>query len=196
MDKDYLISVKQAILHPLSVIGGCEIYQYLGKDGAPCAFLSRGKSKKVSWHLKFSSLEALNDKVSKQINSYLDIQESKTKYKQEKTQRSKVAATLVNIGDIFYYSWGYDCTITSFWQVIAKSGMTVKLQQIDYRIDHIESGRNEYLLPLKDQFVNDEVITKRIRSYCQNHSPAISMDHGLMVLHGGKPVYQTNVYWR
>lgn len=196
MDKEYLISVKQAILHPLSITNACEIYQYQAKDGAPCAFYSRGKSKKITWHIKFPSLSALNDKVSKLINSYLDTQNSKAKYNQEKAERSKVAAALVNLGDIFSYSWGYDCTITSFWQVIAKSGVTVKLRQIDYKVEYIESGRNEYLLPLKDQFINEEIITKKIRSFYQNYSPVISMDHGIMVLHGGKPVYQTNVYWR
>lgn len=196
MDKDHLITIKQAILHPLSIAGAYEIYQYQANDGAPCAFYSRGKSQKITWHLKFRSLSALNEKVSKLIKSYQDLQDSKAKYKAEKAALSKKAASFVNVGDIFYYSWGYDCTITSFWQVIAKSGMTVKLQQIDYEVDHIESGRNEYLLPLKDQFINDEIITKRIKSFSQNFNPTISMDHGFMVLHGGKPVYQTNIYWR
>ena len=75
-----------------------------------------------------------------------------------------------SIGDILYTSWGYEQTNVDFYQVVGLAGKkTVKIRQINSKIDESKPAGHDsdYVLPVKDDFKYDEVISKRPNKYGQ-----------------------------
>lgn len=67
----------------------------------------------------------------------------------------------IQIGDIFYNSWGYDQTNIDFYQVVATTAKTISLRRISSATtdsnDYQMSGRK---IALRDRFVGTEVLRK------------------------------------
>ena len=65
-------------------------------------------------------------------------------------------------GTIFYSSWGYEQTNVSFYQVVSKKGMSIKIREL--KQERTCSGHNYTgkVIGLKDQFLNDKIISKRL----------------------------------
>ena len=48
-----------------------------------------------------------------------------------RSQAAAEAAALVKVGDVFEASWGYDQTNVDFFQVVAKTGKSVRIKQVE-----------------------------------------------------------------
>ena len=68
----------------------------------------------------------------------------------------------VNVGDIFYSSWGYEQTNISYYQIIKKAGkQSVVLRELDYKNYYGEDG-NQYRRPLIGQYRDSGDIKRRV----------------------------------
>lgn len=65
----------------------------------------------------------------------------------------------VNVGDIFYSSWGYDQTNVDFYQVVAMTEKTVQLREI--KAEMVEGdGWSGKKIGKKDTFIGDPIRKK------------------------------------
>ena len=133
------------------------------------------------------------EKREEAINRYKESADIRTKYKQERADRKKSFIPEFEVGDIFVSSWGYEQTNVYYYQVIKKSGKcTAHLKRIASQMvkDSEEShGMACKVLPVKDSFLNDEVIIKKVGEYGINFSSYESAHK-----FDGKPSYKSWYY--
>ncbi|MEK8137965.1 hypothetical protein [Morganella morganii] len=69
----------------------------------------------------------------------------------------------ISIGDIFCDSWGYEQTNVDFYQVVSLHGKkSVSLRKIAQRVVKPTSWCSADVSPVKDAFLNDEIIKRRV----------------------------------
>lgn len=97
----------------------------------------------------------------------------------------------VNVGDIFYYSWGYDQTNIDFYQVIELNGKTqATLKELEQSSQPVDWCR-EIVRPVKDSFADSKPIKKSIKEY--EGKPIFKMEYGsLRPLTPGEGKHQTS----
>ena len=102
----------------------------------------------------------------------------------------KQTETGVKVGDIFVSSWGYDQTNVDCYQVVEVKGKsTVVLREVSYKyVEGTQGSMSSGVQPVKDAFISDELITKRIKD---NY---ISFDFSLATLWDGKRSYYCSWY--
>lgn len=124
-------------------------------------FLGRKQGPVLEYRFKdrFEMLETLQKEVDRVEKRYAEKQARK---EAEKAAMQFKAMDVVNIGDVFHHSFGYDATYNKYYQVVGfKGNKSLHLRKIC-------SERNEtgYLSgmekPIKDSFVDDEIITVRM----------------------------------
>ncbi|EIP6959092.1 hypothetical protein LTF62_004600 [Salmonella enterica] len=83
--------------------------------------------------------------------------------KDSKIQSIQVNEVTISIGDVFCDSWGYEQTNVDFYQVISVHGTkTVSLRKIAQRVVDTTSWCSADVCPVKDAFLDDEVIKRRV----------------------------------
>ncbi len=81
-------------------------------------------------------------------------------------------------GDIFYNSWGYEQTNIDYYQVVKTTKKTISLTRIKGTAeDYNNSGMTGSVIPLKDNFVDDEVIRKT--PYLLDNNWYVKFNHGI-----------------
>lgn len=134
----------------------------------------QGKGAKPIFHYSFKTEERKWEHINKFIANAREVQN----YKKEQKQKAKemAANAVVNVGDLFYYSWGYDQTNIDFYQVVSVKNKTVVLESIAGKsIEGSEGFMCCKVSPVKDKFTGER-ITKRIQSY--SGKPCFSMSYG------------------
>ena len=110
----------------------------------------------------------------------------------------------VEVGDIFYESWGYDQTNINWYQVVGvtPSGKSVRVREVRSEIVEGRGGPSERVVPVKDGFIEDDgtpygeskskVMTKRLRPLSDG-TPSIKIrDYGTYGwLWSGTPRHRT-----
>lgn len=100
-------------------------------DVVSAAMVYHGRKNKPTWHYRFKTQEELMLKIDKAIESQFNDNFTKEKQRIEKKIVAEQHRENVQVGDIFYTSWGYDETHVEFFQVQEKmSKAKVKIQQI------------------------------------------------------------------
>jgi hypothetical protein len=137
----------------------CSIYINLGKL---CAICYRGKQSKPLWHYRYKSEELLMNKVKEELSSFAARLDEKEEWKQRKKEIKNKEMDSIQVGTLLAYSWGYDQTNVEFYQVVEKKGKTFKMRRITgTRLDEdTYCSMSANVIPNKDQFWGDEIITK------------------------------------
>lgn len=167
-----------------------------------------GRSKKKAFFTVFSTEEAAKEKCLEWAEgiakSFARKKQAKEEYKQR--QNAILSSEAVPVGTIFESSYGYDCTIVSFWQVVGHKGkQTVLIRKIGKHV--VESGQcYDFVIPAVDCFVNEEVLEKRlVLSQYRNdknvfHLAISDVQTASIVEKNEKgewePTYETNAYFR
>ena len=165
--------------------GNCEIFYSVTPDSRNrySAIAFYGKCKNSSWYYAFKTEESMRSYIEKYIEERKTMEESKKTRKEEQKKRN--AEVVVNVGDIFCYSWGYDQTNVDFYQVIEVKGKTATLRAIGAKQVKGSGGfMSCNLSPVKDSFKTGrfaETIKKRIQSGYSG-TPSFSMPHGSLSL--------------
>lgn len=128
-----------------------------------------GKQSRPVWYYSFPSIEKMMEKV-------LELEGNLTAWEHRKFLRKlerRSEAERVEVGDLFYNSWGYDQTNIDFYQVIEKTKSTFTIREIAGRsLGEAPSGpMSDYVTPIKDAFLTDsKPMIKR----------TLNMKHGML----------------
>ena len=103
--------------------------------------------------------------------------------------------TSLIVGDVLVSSWGYEQTNVDYYQVVGVKNNVVKLRKIHAIIKQTEYMSGE-CVPAVDDFIGDEVLTKRVtlgeyvkmKSYTSAHLESYELDEN------GKKIYKPRHY--
>lgn len=95
-------------------------YLYTTASGKPAAMVFYGKQSKPAAHYSYAS-EA---KRAERVAAYFSHRQQITAYKAERRASRKAEARKVEVGGLYYTSWGYDQTNVDFYEVVELVGKT------------------------------------------------------------------------
>lgn len=137
------------------------VYKYV-KDGKPVAIGYAGNGGKSKWHYRFKDDAA----CQKYIDQFFASVRSSEQYRKDNDRRKIQGKPRgVEVGEIFYTSWGYSMTIVDFYEVINlvgnSSAIVRKLAQQE--ADGKQSdGWTGHAVPVKGEYAGPEVKVSRI----------------------------------
>jgi hypothetical protein len=111
----------------------------------------------------FKTITQCLDSLEAELNRYKKNIAAKALRKEETKISNAKEAAKVQVGDIFHCGWGYEQTNVDFYQVVEKpSKSTVVVKKIGYETVNTVSWASENVCPVKDSFLSNETITKRL----------------------------------
>jgi hypothetical protein len=124
---------------------------WYGKSQKPKRYRFRNEAQRAAW---LAQQKAADDAG----------RATKERWAKERAAAKEKALAEINVGDVLHYSWGYDQTNCEFFQVVGKSGSTLKLQEIESIVVPGSGGfMSDRRIPATDRFVEgSEPFTKRI----------------------------------
>jgi len=121
---------------------------------------------KAGDYLGFNDLEKAEKRYEEEVESHKRYAQQKLDTKQAYKDEAQALLDKTNVGDIWAGSWGYDATFWDFYQVVGKKGSTLQFKELvksrnyeDLSYGPASLGK---VMPVKNKFASDEVITKRI----------------------------------
>lgn len=152
------------------------VYECKSSTGVYIVMGFAGKATKPKFHYSFKNEERKNEYIENWAARQLTAIHAKTERKETRKKLQENALELVNVGDVFRSSWGYEQTNIDYYQVIAIKGKsTVTLREIASKIveeTHYLAGKK---VPCVNEFVN-EAFDKRIAVYSTtDNKPNISV---------------------
>lgn len=153
------------------------IYLYINSKDKPCAISYRGIGAKPKWAYSFKDELERKKYIDNNIE---DIEEFMKAQNEEKIEYQNK----INIGTVLYSSYGYEQTNISFFQVVEKKGITIKLRQLNYDLT-LTGDMCGKVTPIIDSFNTDKIITKRISRYMKFSS------YESLHLWEGNPLYKS-----
>jgi hypothetical protein len=79
-------------------------------------------------------------------------------------------------GDIFYNSWGWEQTNIDFYQIIAATKKTVKIQQVNQTRNYNASSMTGKTSAIPNDFISDETLRKK--PYFWSGEWRLNFEHG------------------
>lgn len=184
---------------------GAEIVEYCNgaiqiglyeSAGRPHAIAYRGKAKRPSWHIRFGSNERRQEEIENFVRNYERDEAEKIERKARKQELIRKAIESVKVGDIFSASWGYEQTNVDYYQVVGKKGSMVEVREIGmHSVEGSEGMMSDRVVPVKDHFISDEIIKKRIQCCEYDGVPYIAFrGFNNASLDNGSPKYRSWYY--
>lgn len=147
---------------------GTKFFVEISNDstGQPCAKLvqhtpkaKRGEAKTLK-NYRFRNEENRNNWVNSVVAEITKKESEKNSRKEAVKAATKAA--IINIGDIFSHSWGWEQTNIQFYQVISVKGQTIQLQEV--RQNRVQNGfMSGTCTPIVGEFLNEQPFTKRVK---------------------------------
>jgi hypothetical protein len=144
------------------------------RDNKFLAIGYEGRKKKSSFHYRFGSRAELDAHVAKFIENNERHAQRKADAKEAKRVALVEAKKNIAIGDIYVASWGYSMTIVDAYQVVGKTAAMVTLREIDMTTTSGDAGFTGEVRPIKDAFLNEKTMKKRIGEYIKIDSSAFA----------------------
>lgn len=106
-------------------------------------------------------------KAEQYINDWSSLHIKRVEEAEQEKERQKklngMVKEVVSVGDVFASSWGYEQTNVDYYQLIGFKGKQTGLfKQIASHIAEDTGYMSARVLPTVDEFINDEVIEKKI----------------------------------
>jgi hypothetical protein len=102
--------------------------------------------------------------VIEKIKQIDEMKKRKDALKAEKKAKKQEMLNSVNVGDVFYASWGYEQTNIDYYQVVGKKGQTLTFRKIRSEIVKETGPFSADVRPVKDDFIG-EPFKKRVSAY-------------------------------
>lgn len=159
------------------------VYLYFNEGlHSTSAIAYAGKATKPAWHYRYSNAERAHAKAQEFLDGVAQRHAAKV---EQKAQR-KAFKTSLKVGEILSYSWGYDQTNVSFYEVVAVSatGKTVTVRKIGQDSVAESAGyMSEYRVPVPGNYI-DEPMRKPVRD-----GDRVPMKFGSASKWNGEPEY-------
>lgn len=100
-----------------------------------------------------------------------------------------------HVNDILVCSYGYNCTLVSFYRVLRVTKASVVLQQIKWKFAEDDGyGQVGKVVPIIEQVTLDPPITRRFKPTYDNTGFYVMIDkYAYAYLWDGKPVYYNSM---
>lgn len=93
-----------------------------------CALGFAGRRNKSDFNYRFGNAERMNEYIAEYVEGIKAAVERKA---QRKAQRvAAIRNAVVNVGDIFRASWGYDQTNIDYFEVVGVKGQMIEVREI------------------------------------------------------------------
>lgn len=132
-----------------------------------------GRSNKPVLRYYYESPAAALKAVRELVEETAKANAYAAEHKAEQASRKAKMLEKIQVGTILCYSWGYEQTNIDYFQVVDRTKASAKLRKIAAEKVADTGPFSSRVKPVRDQFVSDEVITKRINAY------GVSFDHGI-----------------
>ena len=146
----------------------------IGKD-LFCVKYWIGKAQKPTQYYAFSTTKLRSEFIErlKEIEDEKEV--LKQKRKEEKVKNKAAMLERIQVGTILCYSWGWEQTNCDFFQVVSKKESKIQMRPIGHKLLENSGGSSMsgYAVPIPNEFIGDEVITKIVNAY------GVSMGHGI-----------------
>lgn len=160
---------------------------YFLRNGLDLMTWTKKSTKPIS-NFRFSSEEKLNDYISRITSFYAKKEiEKSSRLASRKITPEKLSS--LNIGDIFVSSWGYEQTNVDFYQIIEIKKSQASIKKLSKSISEALGSMSGYVTAIKDHFLNDEIINKRI--LFDGNNPYFKFDHTTASRWDGREQYQS-----
>lgn len=136
-----------------------------GRDNKPSAKGYSGKRGKSDFYHYYSSPEKMEEALDRYINALKESAASKAQREAKKKELNS-GPVPIEVGDIFYDSWGYEQTNVTFMQVVAVRGKAVDLREIhsaQVEGTTYSHGMACMVVASPDSFKDDKIVTKIAR---------------------------------
>ena len=124
----------------------------------------------------FKTEAACDQYLQERVSAFAKVSAMKAEWKQSRKVTPEKMA-LVNIGDIFVSSWGYEQTNVDFYQVVEKKGSSVVIREICARSIDTKPGfspMSDHVVAVKDAFCDHaEPMLKRVQF--SNNEPSLKI---------------------
>jgi hypothetical protein len=116
------------------------------------------KTNKKVWAFRFNSLERMNKRIEEQIETTLAKKQAAQDRRDLKKVQSKETKETIKVGDVYLYTFSYENTYRTFYQVLeVKPKIKVRQLRVDRRDTSWASG---YVTPVLNDFYGEEIIAK------------------------------------
>lgn len=165
------------------------------KSGSCSVYIEKLPNFKKLCYYRYKDQTTAQTRLREMIDEYRQRaqahQEYKDKQKLDAAHWLAVNKEKIQIGDIYYSTWGYDQTNVDFYQVTAKKGCFIWLRELaqERTGTHLDQGTAK---PIKNRFLPDTEIKKKVSSSeggyisLNSYSSAFPWD--------GRPVHYTSYY--
>lgn len=163
---------------------------------------SKARFPKSLFHYRYRTFARLLESVTQWLENREAIKASEDKRKEIKKEALQNMAHNFKVDGILYDSWGYDQTNIDFYQIIEVGAKSIKIRPIRsyYANDDKNKGlstMSSYVGPVKDSFIGDEIILKKINaliSYNGSVSYYVKSKHGWISEHVEGSVHYSSWY--
>lgn len=116
---------------------------------------------KTVFAYRFETIEIMIEFIQGEYEKMIERKKANDAYKAEKKERERKERESVEAGDLFVSSWGYEQTNVDFYQVISRpSAAYAIVRPVSYEQIETTSWASEYVRPVKDAFVGEEMRVK------------------------------------
>ena len=116
----------------------------------------KGRSNKMYFRYTYTNKNNAIMQTENTIKIHFDKEMKKIETKKQELNEAKALRELVQVGDIFATSWGYEQTNVSFHQVIEKkSQATVMVREIGLLVVKETGGFSDTVSPDRDDFIGE-----------------------------------------
>lgn len=163
---------------------------FYNNGSVDCYFYESKQTKKAKYY-KYFDLEAFNkakfrffNMITEKIAKKEAVRAERTKEQKERLEEYK---NKLSIGSIIVYSWGYEQTNVSAYEIVDLQKDTVKMRRISTMITKDGGFMSEYVIPVPGDYI-EELVTKKITAR------GIRFDYGSGEIWDGKREYYVSHY--
>ncbi|MEO0879238.1 MAG: hypothetical protein AAFY22_05935 [Pseudomonadota bacterium] len=161
---------------------GAYVFIFETAKGHPCAHAYTKNAKRHAvWRFRFLS----EDQRAKRVAAFLKGQADHVARKAERRAKQS-APHSIEVGHVFYNSWGYEQTNIDFYEVVRTTPKGVYVRPIASKQTDATGWAQGYVVPDLGAFTG-EAVFKRVDA----SQKTVSMPHGWCGLWNGKPVHYT-----
>lgn len=144
----------------------------------------QAKRQKPDAHYQFNTLA----KAQRWVADYFKNVQATEAYKVERQARTEAKCAAIDVGDVYYTSWGYDQTNINFYMVTGRTEKTVKYVPVGKALDHNDGAACDYVTPNAD-YVGATERTAKITA------TGFKADGYYAYKYNDQPLYETAAGW-
>ena len=156
------------------------IWTFTNSKGRPAAIDFQGNQGRPLWYLYFHSEAERSSHIEHTVKTRREAIERK---RQEMEDRRNYQHSM-QVGDVYYTSWGYDQTNVDFYEVTDLRGKMVAFRAIGSEIVD-GNGYQENVVPRKGHYISPPMLVRPT-------GPSVKIEGHYAHKWDGKPVYQTD----